>query len=128
MNCVGLLACCGEPGGPGYVWLVDAVGAFRVPSHALGGGGVVTGGEGVGNSNLTSAIHEYLDDLNPVDDIPCDTLCRQLVQFISKREEIPSGTRLELAKVHWDKATDKPRMERLFVSTLFGVSRSTTNT
>jgi hypothetical protein len=81
-----LLACCGESNTPGCLWLVDITGAYRIQAHAVGSG------------DLAGKVNEQLAALE-LSKLKKDEVCKRLVAILSDLEEIPQGSRLEIATV-----------------------------
>ena len=116
MSCVSLLAFSGDKdsgSSGGYLWLIDATGAYRVRAHAIGGGGLSpTGGQ-------ASIVNEQLSKLD-FSALTKEQGIRELLKIISKNDVgLPAETRVEIATVH---AKPRRTMKRLFSSSLFGVS------
>ena len=111
LSCVGLLALWGEAKQPGYLWLVDATGAFWVRAHAVGGG------------PLVGTVNERLETMD-VSSLNQEEASQQIVEVLSNLEELlPAKSRVEIATVGCDESSGKRRMQRLFSSRFFGIGQ-----
>ena len=107
LSCVALLASCGEAKEPGYLWLVDATGAFRVRAHAVGGG------------TIAATLNNRLETID-LSNCNEEEASHKIVELLSILEELPAESRAEIATVGWG-PSGKQRMQRLFSSRLFGI-------
>lgn len=100
------MASCGESTSPGSIWLVDITGAYKVKAHAIG------------NEALASKVNDRLAALN-LSSLETEEACQRLVDFFCEMEEIPTGSRLEVATVGSDD-TDNRSMKRRLISSIKG--------
>jgi hypothetical protein len=112
LSCVGLLASCGAAKQPGYLWLVDATGAYRVRAYAVGGG------------PLAATVNDHLETMD-CSQWNAQETCRQILQVIFDLD-LPAESRVEVACVGAHES-GKRRMQRLFSSRLFGLTKQKTN-
>jgi 20S proteasome alpha/beta subunit len=110
LSCVGMLASCGEAKQPGYLWLVDATGVYRVRAHAVGGG------------PLAATVNERLETMD-VSSLNREEASQEIVEFLSNLKELSAESRVEIATVGCDESSGKRRMQRLFSSRLFGIGQ-----
>jgi 20S proteasome alpha/beta subunit len=103
------LASCGEAENPGYLWLVDATGAYRVRAHAVGGG------------PMAGTINECLEETD-FSTMDSQEASKKLLEMFHKLEDLPAESRVEMAAVKLDESSGKRTMQRLFSSRLFGVA------
>lgn len=115
LSCVGILACSSDHSPGGYLWLIDATGAYRVQSHAVGGGSWSQDG------NVASLVNEQLAAVD-FTSLSKEQGVKELLEILANHTVgMSAAPRVEMATVG-----AKPRrgMERQFAtSSLFGVTQ-----
>lgn len=114
-SCVGLLATVSPTTeaapSTGWLWLVDATGAYRIRAHAVGGGG------------LAGIVNHYLAQ-RPI--MSAEQTMREVLDLLSQQTALlPSGTRAELAIIGPD-SSKKVKLQRVFLTKRSGVMVSNT--
>lgn len=128
----------------GFLWLVDSTGIYQVRGHSIGGGDVITGGDGKPTSSVTSIVNTHLVQTDWTK-ISSEDAARNLLKFLflpasvdvvvdengdetdtvssttpsqkqRKSWTVPKGTRAELAVIG---TSQRKPFKRIFASTLF---------
>ena len=113
LSCIGILATSGDENSPGYLWLVDATGAYRIRAHAMGGG---TLGSAACNEVLRTSDFSQLSK---------EEGAKRLIQMLTTEQSLnlPAEARVEVATVG---ASPVRKVERRLASSLFGIIPSAT--